>query len=222
MTRRASLRLAVEKAPRIRFRHDGGERSACLAKEYVKKKYGQYKNKKVIFLSRDIRDVVVSYYFHRTRRMMEQHDLAGFVKVPCFGIDRAITFMIEWCVHRNIPKGFLLVRYEDLHHDPEDELDRMLSFIGIHDVTEEVISKAAEYSSFDNMRRMSFAQGSNIPRIASTSSNDPESYKTRKGKVGVYAEYLGRSDIEYIDKRLWCELAPVFGYSSSRGTWIGK
>ena len=68
------IKAGCRKAPRIGFRHDGADLIPDPSKKSFKRKYQKYKNKKVIFLVRDPRDVLVSYYFHRTRRMMEQHE----------------------------------------------------------------------------------------------------------------------------------------------------
>jgi len=213
------IKAGCRKAPRIGFRHDGTDRIPDPLKASSKKRYQKYEQKEVIFLVRDPRDVLVSYYFHRTRRMMEKHELADFVRDPSFGIDRIIEFMNGWYDHSHIPKGFLLMRYEDIHRDPKGELGRLLEFVGIADVTEEVVSAAADYAGFENMRNLSRIGGTGGTRMAPQNLDDPESYKIRKGKVGGYSEYLKLSEIEYINTRLERELAPVFGYGASQGRW---
>jgi hypothetical protein len=42
--------------------------------------------------------------------------------------------------------------------------------------------------------------------------DDPESYKTRRGKVGGYLDYFGSVDIDYLNRRLGTELHHYYGY----------
>ena len=46
-------------------------------------------------------------------------------------------------------------------------------------------------------------------------AGDAESFKTRKGKIGGYAEYLSPEDVEWLNRRIDTELDPYFGYSSA-------
>jgi hypothetical protein len=42
--------------------------------------------------------------------------------------------------------------------------------------------------------------------------NDPESYKTRRGKVGGYIDYLSSEEIEYLNQKMKTSLSDIYNY----------
>lgn len=209
------MRFGPGKGPGIRFRHDGSSFKDIARTERTEESYSKYKDKKVILLVRDPRDVIVSYYFHLTRREKDLYEksTSEFIRDPILGVDSIIKFMNGWYEHRNVPSDFLLVRYEDLHKDPAGELRKVMEFLGLDDVSDEVIARAVEYSEFENMRRLSLHDFKNLEIIAPTDPDDPQSFKIREGKVGSYVKYLSSGEIEYIDEKMRSELASYFGYN---------
>ena len=206
------------KWPYIQFTHDGVDGPpASAGKQYSERNYHLYRKKRVIFLIRDPRDVLVSHYWHLTLRKRQFHDsLSDFVKHPWWGIDRVIAFMEGWYEHRHLPVDFLLVRYEDLQQDAAAQLRRVLTFVNLPDISDETIRTAVDYASFENMRRMSLNELADNPRFATPDRDAPESFKVRKGKVGGYTDYLSTADMEYIEERMRRGLPAVFGYTPSR------
>lgn len=93
---------------------------------------------KFVFIVRDGRDVVVSGYAHLRR----QHGALGeepivnyarrVAKIWTADIERAKTAMAER------PDETILVRYEDLHAEPEGPLSDVLSFLGVNSAAERV------------------------------------------------------------------------------------
>ncbi len=43
--------------------------------------------------------------------------------------------------------------------------------------------------------------------------DDPESYKTRRGKIGGYADYLSPEQVEYMNHKIETELSSFYGYT---------
>ncbi len=204
--------------PTLKFTHDDQANLKTSAELNLTK--NEYKHKKVIFLVRDVRDVVVSYYFELTKRhTVNPHytpyegDLSSFLRYERGSLDTIIHYYNIWAENRNLPQGFLLVRYEDLHAAPQAELRRVLDFIGLPQVADQVIADAVAYASFDNMRKLEASQALDTFRLRPGNENDPESFKTRRGKVKGFVDYLTADDIAYIDERVASELAPFFGYS---------
>jgi hypothetical protein len=190
---------------------------ASAGKQYSERNYHLYRKKRVIFLIRDPRDVLVSHYWHLTLRKRQFHDsLSDFVKHPWWGIDRVIAFMEGWYEHRHVPVDFLLVRYEDLQQDAAAQLRRVLTFVNLPDISDETVRTAVDYASFENMRRMSLNELADNPRFATPDRDAPESFKVRKGEVGGYTDYLSTADMEYIEERMRRGLPAVFGYTPSR------
>jgi alcohol sulfotransferase len=51
--------------------------------------------------------------------------------------------------------------------------------------------------------------------LAAGKAGDPESFKTRKGKVGGYREYLCDADVDWVNARIDASLDPTYGYGST-------
>ena len=209
------VRNNYQRGPLIRFTHDGILKSPAVVTKQGEKQYQQYTRKKVVFLVRDPRDVLVSNYFQRARRMDDIHGLSlkEFVRHPFWGVDRVVAFMKGWNEHRHVPSDFLLVRYEDLYRDTAAELRRILTFLNLEDVSDEIVRTSVDYASFDNMLKMSLNELSEEPRFAPADPQDPESFKMRKGEIGGYKRYLSAADVEYVEERIRRNLPSFFGYT---------
>ena len=115
-----------------------------------------------------------------------------------------------WDRNKSIPDKFMVMDYENIHLDPKKELKRLLSFIGLDQINDELISKAVEYSAFENMRKIESKSLGSTRMLKPADPNDPESYKTRKGKVGGYKDYLNNDEINIINAKIQNALSPTF------------
>ena len=91
-------KLAGGDIPYIYMTHDDAPNAARpLATNKSK-----YRNKKVVFLVRDPRDVVVSYFFQRTKRSRSpvNLDMSSFIRDPGYGVNRIIDLMNIWAENR--------------------------------------------------------------------------------------------------------------------------
>ena len=189
----------------------------------------EYAGRKVIFMVRDPRDVIVSYYFHKTKRekartfwffqrkRRETHSpftgsLSEFLRVEIGGFDTLLRYYNIWAESRRLTDGFLLIRYEDMHDDPERELRRVVDFLGLAAITDDEVRAAVEFAAFDNMRKMEAAEGTGPYKLAPADRSDEESFKVRKGKVGGYVEYLSADDIEFLNRKMAETLNGFYGY----------
>lgn len=175
----------------------------------------KYRDTKVILLIRDLRDVMVSNYFQQTRRTGRRNgDLSSFLRTERGSVDAFIRFYNIWAENRHVPLDFLLLRYEDMHAQVEGELKKVIKFLGLQGVNDEVIRHATKFARFDNMREMEkegvFDRRSR--KLVAANRNDTESYKTRAGKVGGYVKYLSPADIEYLDQKMQ-HLSSFYGYT---------
>ncbi len=171
-----------------------------------------YRRKKVVFLVRDPKDVIVSSYFHVTKR---QHRFDGsiseFIRSDIYGIKKIVTFYKIWLYNQTVPKDFLLVRYEDMHKNTSEVMRSLLSFIGVQNVPENTIETAVKFSGFGNMQKLEHSQTFHNTRMQPGDTNDRESYKVRKGKVGGYSDDLSQEDITFINQVIE-EAGHPFGY----------
>jgi hypothetical protein len=188
---------------------------------------GRYKNKLVIFLVRDPRDVIISSYFevslrshlfgenpHENRQPMFEGGLSDFIDREVGGFDTILAYYRIWANNRHIPRGFLLVRYEDLKTNPQSELRRILDFLGLNSISDQTIYEAVTFASFENMRRMETENRFRTGVLNAGDHDDLNSYKTRKGEIKGFIEYLSQTQIDELNQRMAASLPEFFGYSS--------
>lgn len=185
----------------------------------------RYSGKKVIFLVRDPRDVIVSSYFelkHRSKLFVKHpdenrdgwvnDDLQAFIFQERSGIDTIIHYYNIWANNRHIPKAFLLVRYEDLRANPHNELRRIMNFLELEQISSSVIEEAVSFASFDNMRKMEMEEKYKSEMLKPADRQDENTFKTRKGKVKGYLDELSPQAIARLDQKIRSELSDFFGY----------
>ena len=208
------LTHAMPAMPRVAVIHDGsGNDGINRAAGRLNKSKRRYRGNRVVFLVRDPRDTVASYYFHCCRRSKVYHGkISGFLREERYGLPKIIRFLNIWAMNRDIPRGFLLIRYEDMHANPARELTRLLTFIGA-ECNPALVDKAVEFARFEKMREMELQGKLMSRRLKPADHDDPESYKTRKGKVGTYVDYFSSSDLAYARDLIQNKLSPVFGYT---------
>ena len=215
--------------PGVLFVHDD---SAHWKKpDELEKSKQYYKFRKVIFLVREPKDAAVSMYFEKNKRVsayvdgekLEHPDsveriepyngsLSEYLYEPVGSIDTIISFYNIWADNRNVPEEFLLVRYEDIHENPKRELRRVLDFIGMKAISDNIIAEAVNFSSFDKMHSMEKKNKGKTVILRPVDKDDPESYKTRKGKVGGFIEYLNDEEIEYLNNNIKDNLTDYYRY----------
>jgi hypothetical protein len=203
--------------PLVKVFHD--DRPLWKTPEELKSSKTVFKDKRVIFLVRDPRDVVVSGYFERKKRVHIYSDkpryegtLSSYLHEPVGSIDTIIRYYKIWDKNRHIPEAFLLLRYEDMHENTERELRRVLDFLGLSNMSDQVIQEAVRYASFENMHDMEKQDALETFRLRPGALEDRESFKTRKGKVGGYMEYLSPEEILYLNEKLSKDLNKLYGY----------
>jgi hypothetical protein len=215
-------------APRLMIIHDN--RPMLRTPEELETSKARYRTKKVIFLARDPRDVIVSSYFEMKNRgrlfgdnPYEVHRATFDGSLPEFigqrrgGFDTLLTYYNIWAQNRRIPKSFLLVRYEDMKADPGRELRRVLDFLGLQAISQATIDEAVSYASFENMRKMESEGRFQSGMLRPADQSNQESYKTRSGNTKGYLDHLGPDDIEALDHKMNEMLDPYFGYAGDEG-----
>ncbi len=161
----------------------------------------KYRKKKIIFLLRNIKDVLVSNYFQANRRIGNYTgNLSDFIRTDKYGIKKIVTFHNIWYENMNVPKEFMLLRYEDIHKNPGEVLATTMKFLGCDEIDEDIIIKAVKFASFENMKKMEKEGFFKPKKMRPADINDDESYKLRRGIVGGYENYLSEEDIKYIDQ----------------------
>jgi len=201
----------VRGLPFILPHHDGGPEFKRVEELETDKSF--YANKKVIFLVRDPRDVTVSSYYQKTKRNINyQGSLRDYVYEPVGSVETNIAFYNIWAQNRHVPKDFLLVTYEDLQADTPGELRRVLDFLGLSEVSDEVVQEAVDFCRFDNMRQLEASNTLGSKRLAPRNKDDEATYKTREGRIGGFVDHLDAPEIEHINRLIQEKLDPLYTY----------
>lgn len=161
-------------------------------------------DKKIIFLIRDPRDVVVSSYFQYTKRgdgtvVDSDIPLSEFITLPHTGIQKIVDYMNFWYQSRETFDDFLLLRYENLKDDPQVEFSKFINFLNI-ELDESVLRKAIEASAFEKMRQAEKSEKIEDSRLEPGDRSDEESYKTRRGKTGGYVDYFDGENLKAVNE----------------------
>jgi hypothetical protein len=182
------------------------------------------KDKRVIFLVRDPRDVAVSFYFHVRNRASHRElirkeiplrvkslSLFDFVIDDDLGVPRVIRHFNRWREEiRDMPNA-LVIKYEQLRADPVGTLGQVMEFID-PGFDEAALREAVEFASFDNLARKESSGFFQSGRMRPADPKDSGSFKVRRGKVGGYRDYFSPEQAEEIDKLVRENLDPSYEY----------
>lgn len=152
---------------------------------------------RLVYLARDPRDLIVSLYHQVTGRFSDffdyQGDISDFIRDEYFGAQNLYRFQKMW--DQLCTEGLALkTSYEECHDDLEKVLRRILDYYQL-DYAAADVSRAAQISSFENMKKIE--QSGDFPEPWLRTRNGAP--KVRQGKVGGYLKALDDSDIAYLD-----------------------
>ena len=211
--------------PKIFFTHDNYLRRFTGNVNSKKDFY----SKKTVLLVRNPIDVAVSQFFQWKYRMRPEkkamnhypaHEadisVYDFVKDENQGLSHIIEFLNNWASELPNIQHLLVVRYEDLRSNPEQEMAKIVTFLGL-DVNVDYLRDTAEFASVENLRKKEqenffWRSGS---RVQAKDVNDPNTFKVRKAKVGGYRDYFDDNQVAELDAMVDLFLLPAFGYTST-------
>lgn len=188
-----------------------------------------YFDRRVVLLARHPADTAVSQ-FHQWKYRMRPHKkllnqypaedeavtLFDFVMDERGGVPRIVEFMNRWAEALTHIDRSLVVRYEDLRVDTARELDRVLRFIGTPGDAK-AVQDAVDYASFERMRARESAGAETSGaggRLTAADRDNPDSFKTRRAKVGGYRDDFEPEQAAEIDAFVSSRLHPMFGYGA--------
>jgi hypothetical protein len=135
--------------------------------------------KKILYVVRDPRDVLLSYYEFQLKRRVITEDCSLENFVPRF-IESELEpktgswrdHVVSWTATRGGQKNFLFLRYEDMLANPQDAAKKIASFLGL-DSNPERISRAVALSSADRMRDLEKQQSAQWKETKNTRQDKP-------------------------------------------------
>ncbi|MCX5379743.1 sulfotransferase domain-containing protein [Streptomyces sp. NBC_00091] len=199
---------AQPRIPEITFWHD--DRVGWRTPGQLSTDKEHYRGSRVVFLTRDLRDTTVSYYFQRSLRPDNPYagPLGDFIGEKEGSLRTCVEFWNIWYASQGVPSSFLLTSYERLAADTPGELARILEFCGLPPAGPRILREAVEFAGFSSMRAMELSDALDSERLRPGRPGEPESYKTRRGIIGGFRDYLTDSQIGEVDDLIRTALVP--------------
>jgi len=169
--------------------------------------------KRVIYVVRDPRDVVLSqFHFHRKRGLIEdgyppERFVARFVAGETNQYGSWGENVAGWLATRQNRPGFLLLRYEDMLEDAARELNKVASFLEIPPDAER-IANAVRRSAAEEMRKLEKTQWRLWSSIKGTRQDVPF---VRSAKAGGWRTGLPEGAVAQMEAT-WGHLMTHLGY----------
>jgi hypothetical protein len=181
--------------------------------------YFDHRYPKVLYIARDPRDVVVSYYnFSRKYRQIgDDYPLDKYVHGFVAGTLQSSDWgtwaenVGTWLAARNGQPTFLLLRYEDLKADTETELAKVAQFLGVKANTETLV-RAIQCSSAEHLRELEKKEGGEWVTTKDKRSDIPFIGSAVAGK---WKSVLSPAAVEEIESA-WGPLMLSLGYELTR------
>jgi Sulfotransferase domain. len=134
---------------------------------------------KLIYIVRDPRDVLISYYEFQLKRRVISDDCSLEEFLPRF-MESAIEpkigswrdHVVSWIATRRGQESCLLLRYEEMLANTEREAAKIAAFLGL-DSSPERTARAVELSSADRMRKLEKEQAGEWSATKKTRQDKP-------------------------------------------------
>jgi hypothetical protein len=170
--------------------------------------------KKVIYIVRDPRDVVISYYFFHLKQgfIEDSYPLPEFIRRFVAGeVDPIFAswgqHVASWLATRFNRSDFLFLRYEDMKANTVRELSKVAQFLDIEH-TPARLNKAVEASSAERMREL---EKRDEYRWIGTRKRRKDVRFVRTATAGGWRTLLSEEDIAKIE-HAWGALMKSLGY----------
>lgn len=155
-----------------------------------------WQDKKVLLLTRDVGDLVVSLYHQATHRLeINDKPLTEFIRAPQTGVEKILRAHHAWAELKGNTKDFLHIRYEDMQNDPGGALRQSLTFLGVGECSSTKVGRAVGATSFEKLQ----VREREARNEAGTQAGQSDAaLKIRRGEVGSAAAELSPDDLTYI------------------------
>nr|XP_057909877.1 amine sulfotransferase-like [Doryrhamphus excisus] len=158
------------------------------------------KKGKVIYVARNPKDVLVSYYhFHHLAKMLVtptsfEDFFEKFLRGDVFG-SGWFQHVKTWYSHRDDIDMFFIT-YEEMIHDLNVSVKKLCTFLG-KELTEEQLADVVKYSTFSNMKKIPQA---NYEHVSDDLFNHHMGRFMRKGTIGDWKNHFTVAQNEIFDQ----------------------
>lgn len=153
----------------------------------------KYYVRRAIYIARDGRDAIVSYWHFCNQRDKTSIPFSEFIELsarPEHSYGSWREHVLGWV---NAPlEAKLILRYEDMLADTFSCLSRALKFAEI-DVSDSVIERAVDRASFNSMKKLEMTKGFNLKQLENVEF-------VRQGKSGTWRDTFAPGDLERFKK----------------------
>lgn len=158
---------------------------------FIKSHFPYFKNyPKTIYIYRDYRDVLVSYYHFQVSQNHFEGSINDFIK------SNALNNFGSWSKHiklaldfkKNNPDKILLLSYENLLKTPDSEIEKIIAFCNI--IPQKSVTKVIDLCSFNSLQKNEKEHGKVF--------NNPNLTFFRKGTSEQWKEELSPESIAKI------------------------
>ena len=183
------VRYATENLPLTKS-HAGFSIQGNLKQD--RKRADSFDPEKIILLTRNPYDTVLSFYHDAKGRYNYSGDLESFIRHPKYGANNLKRYT-EYVDSRD-PRH--IFSYEDIQKNTFEEMKRILEILE-QPVVDSTLNDAIEFCAADNLReqeqlyRKDKSKGVNM-------KSEGDMVKVRKAKVGSYKEEMTQEQINYI------------------------
>ncbi|KAM4632841.1 amine sulfotransferase-like [Polymixia lowei] len=161
---------------------------------------------KVIYVARNPKDVVVSYFhFHKVATMLETPKdfndfFEKFIKGDVYG-NCWFEHIKTWHAHRD-DMNILFITYEEMIQDLQSAVERISLFLD-KDLTDEQLANVVEHSTFRNMKQIPQA---NYELISDDLLDHDKGSFMRKGTIGDWKNHFTVAQSERFDQVFQAEM----------------
>ncbi|MEM0982793.1 MAG: sulfotransferase domain-containing protein [Planctomycetota bacterium] len=163
---------------------------------------------RAVLLVRNARSTLTSYYKWCTARLgIFSGSPSEFLNDESVGFPKLVSFYKDWIGRWSeaIPETHVL-SYDTCLQHPARELKRLLEIIGL-EPSIDLVQRAAEASSFDNMRALSTSDAYRGTPMAPGDTALPDSFKIRRADPNEPAELFNAQELDEINRVIRGQLA---------------
>ena len=201
---------ALRVADQVCFHHDGFEYNdgtkPALDFTYSKQLEKRVGDRRIVYLHRDPRDVMVSLFHQVTGRFSDFFNFDGtiseFLRDPYFGAYNLQRYRRHWAALCD--DGLALpISYEACHADFKGVLSTVVAHYAF-EIEEGSLIAAAKLADFESMKVVERSGKFDEPWLRLRNAAP----KVRRGMIGGYRDELTSADIDYLDTIFFPEGSP--------------
>lgn len=164
--------------------------------------------RKIVYLARDPRHVMVSYWIFLRELGQWTGSFEMFVRNRRYGIRAWREHVGGWMEKIDAAASFTVLRYEDLLLNADAEIQRLYRFFGLP-LSGDLVGEAVKRSRIENLREIESEYNSRHPTLGNMNF-------FRKGNLGGMREQVSEAALQYIEENAG-DIMKKLGYECSGG-----